>query len=163
MYRGSAEGAEFSKNPLISHKETYRYHGGVQSLEECERKATGAFKHFLDRDSGALQASYFRLLWNCVRLLHRQEFLTCEDKLEFAKIVRSTLSADETLLLAIYGLSESGRKVGEKFIGRYKLIKYLRISDIEMYPFLVQSYGRAAFGDRYETVEGAMRRGMNRK
>ncbi|WP_157946952.1 putative phage abortive infection protein [Thalassobius sp. I31.1] len=133
-------------------------------LEKFECGKLQEFKDWYDEYGDFFLGPYFRLLWNCVRLVDDQkpEDLNDDEKLGFVQYLRATLSPAEIKLLAFYGLSEAGGKVGDEYIARYQLIKYLKIKDVERYPFLVQAYGPDAFGDRYDTVEDAMRRGVIR-
>ncbi|MBI1493063.1 putative phage abortive infection protein [Halocynthiibacter styelae] len=133
-------------------------------LDKFEGKTLREFKAWYDECGDFFLGPYFRLLWNCVRLVDEQKThdMNDKEKLGFVRYLRSTLSPAEVKLLALYGLSEVGRKVGDENIARYQLIKYLKTKDVEGYPFLVTSYDPEAFGDRYDTVEDAMRRSTSR-
>jgi hypothetical protein len=72
---------------------------------------------------------YFRTLYHVFKLIHRQRYLSRQEKIDYANIARSQLSRYELALLFYNGLTPYGEKF-KPLIERYGILKHLDQFDL---------------------------------
>lgn len=87
-------------------------------------KAKNSHSKKIGRTNQTSLSSYFRNLYNAVKLIDSDEYLTTEEKKQYMKILRSQLSNPELYVFFFNIVSRFGKKWKENgYIEKYELIK----------------------------------------
>jgi len=103
---------------------------------------------YIDRCHKKYESSlgpYFRVLFNLIRLVDDEKYLSEYDKIRYANIIRSQLSSLEVDIIALNSLTADAKNLID-YVNRYRLIRY--ISRERVFIIVEPYYDKTVFKNR---------------
>lgn len=113
---------KFSENLFSKHEK------GKEIVKKL-LKAKESNQWYIGRTNQTSLSSYFRNMYNAIKLIDNDKYLKRKEKKEYVKILRAQLSNPELFVLFFNLLSRFGKKWREnKYIERYEFIKNIPLN-----------------------------------
>ncbi|MDM1336715.1 putative phage abortive infection protein [Acinetobacter pseudolwoffii] len=127
-------GLEGSWTTFILNKcKKYHFINSV-TLKEIQQKLNQKIDKKLVRANQTYLSSYFRNMYNAIKMIDESDILTLEEKKNLIKILRAQLSNPELYILFFNIISRFGKKwIENNFIEKYELIKNIPYDYCEGY------------------------------
>lgn len=111
------------------------FHPGGGVIAEIMLEKVNACKDLkLGRTNQTELSSYFRNMYNAIKLVHNDEYLSSNEKIDLVKIYRAQLSNPELYILFFNLVSRFGKKWNEKgYIEKYELLTNLPVAYCDGY------------------------------
>jgi uncharacterized membrane protein len=111
------------------------FHPGGGVIAEIMLEKVNACKDLkLGRTNQTELSSYFRNMYNAIKLVHNDEYLSSNEKVDLVKIYRAQLSNPELYILFFNLVSRFGKKWNEKgYIEKYELLTNLPVAYCDGY------------------------------
>jgi len=96
---------------------------------------------------------YFRNLYSVIKYVDDNTELSIEEKYKYIKIIRSSLTSRECILIFMNGTTKLAREKMKPLIEKYGLIKHTPIKARLAVPFIRNQYNDKAFGETSDSKE----------
>ncbi|MEG8028987.1 putative phage abortive infection protein [Sphingomonas aerolata] len=87
-------------------------------------KLATIYNHRVHKENEATFSPYFRIIYTILQKLRRDKMLTVDEKAEFGNLLRSQLTSDEIMLMAVNGLTPVSKDFSS-LLTEFRMLKYL--------------------------------------